>query len=143
MRRGTRRAILVVLALAGLFSVACGGGDDDNLLSPMLAKFKHRVHGTVSRYDAAAKTFTVTDKKGRPFSFSMDDRTKMEEGTLADGATATVRYRNQGANRIATKIKVFPMTTAAAPAAAPATTTAAPAATPGASTAPTGEKKQP
>lgn len=134
MRRGTRRAILVLLALAGLSLVACGGGDEENFLSPILQKFKHRVHGTVSAYDASAKTFTVTDRKGRAFAFSIDDRTKTE-GTLADGATATVRYRQHGAARTATIVKVFP-TGAAAP--APATTAPAP---PAKSGTPTGEKQ--
>ncbi|HWC66346.1 MAG TPA: hypothetical protein VG777_09695 [Thermoanaerobaculia bacterium] len=125
--------------MAGLSLVACGGGDEENFLSPILQKFKHRVHGTVSSYDASAKTFTVTDKKGRPFAFSMDERTKME-GTIADGAMATVRYRQHGAARTATIVKIFPTATSAAPA-TPATTTAAPAMT--TATTGTGEKKQP
>lgn len=130
----TRRAILAVLAFAGLWAVACGGGDEENFFSPMLAKFRHRVHGAVSQYDGAAKTFTVTDKKGRAHSFAMDDRTKVE-GTIADGAMSTVHYRVQGKTWTATRVKIF-ATPAAAASAAPTTT--APAAT-----TTTGEKKQP
>ena len=136
----TRRAILAFLAFSALWAAACGGGDDENFLAPMLAKFRHRVHGPVSRYDAAAKTFTVTDKKGRAFSFAWDDKTKVE-GTIADGATATVRYRLNGSQRTATVVKIFP-TAAPGPGAAP--TTEAPAATTTtttATTATTGEKK--
>jgi len=138
----TRRAILAFLAFAALWAVACGGGDEENFLSPMLAKFKHRVHGPVSKYDATAKTFTVTDKNGRPFSFAMDDKTQVE-GTIADGATATVRYRIQGTTWTATKVKIFPAA-AAAPAAAPTTTApAATTTTTTATTATTGENKKP
>ncbi len=136
----TRKAILAFLAIAGLWAVACGGGDDENFFSPMLAKFRHRVHGTISNYDAAAKTFTVTDKKGRPFSFAMSDKTEVE-GTIADGAMSTVRYRVDRGNKTATKVKVFP---ASAPGAAASTASAAPAPTSASSTTATaGEKKQP
>lgn len=133
----TRRAILAFLAVAALWAVACGGGDEENFLSPMLAKFKHRVHGPVSKFDATAKTFTVTDKNGRAFSFAMDDKTQVE-GTIADGATATVRYRIQGTTWTATRVKIFPAAaapTTTAPAATTTTTTA--------TTATTGENKKP
>ena len=120
MRTKVGRSALAVLVLVALGAAGCGGGDEENFFSPLLSKFRHRVHGTVSRVDAVAKTFTVKDKMGREFSFVWTDRT-LVEGALADGATATVRYRNEG-EKTATKVKIF-----GAPAPPAATSTSAPA----------------
>ena len=129
MRRSSRTA-LACLFMTALLAAGCGGGDDENMFAPMLAKFRHRVHGTVSHYDASAKTFGVTDHRGHQFTFTWDDQTKVT-GTIADGATATVRYHRNGTVWHANIVKVFP---------APAQTAGAPAA-PAPAAAPAPPKK--
>lgn len=129
MRRSSRtRTALAGLFMIALLAAGCGGDDDENMFAPVLAKFRHRVHGTVSHYDASAKTFAVTDRHGHQFTFSLDDQTRVT-GTVADGAAATVRYHRNGTVWHANIVKVFPAPaaqTAAVPAPAPAAAPATP-----------------
>src|SRR5689334_13092336 len=114
------RAALALIVIAGLWTAGCAGGDDENFLAPMFAKFRHRVHGTVSKFDGAAKTFSVTDKAGREFSFVWNEKTIID-GALGKGATVTVRYRNEHGMKMATKVKSFGTPAPASPSTAPAT----------------------
>lgn len=118
MRTNTRAA-LALIVIAGLCTAACAGGDDENFLAPMFAKFRHRVHGTVSKFDGAAKTFSVSDKAGREFSFGWDEKTIID-GMIGKGVTVTVRYRNEHGMKVATKVKGFGTPAAASPGTAPA-----------------------
>ena len=127
MHRGHRTA-LAGLLLAASLAIGCGG-DDENMFAPMFARLRHRVHGTVSHYDAAARTFNVTDRRGHSFAFSWNDRT-MVRGTIADGATATVRYRKSASPWEATFVHVFPAAAQATAPAAPAPPAAAKPAAP-------------
>ncbi len=136
MKRGPRISGVALLALAAVFSLACGGGDEEGPFSKFTSRYHKVATGTVSQLDKDKKTMVVTGKKGVPATISWNDQTKME-GDLADGANVSVTYKMKADARIATSVKVRP----AAGAPAGSTATAAPAATTSAAT--TGAKPEP
>jgi hypothetical protein len=77
------------------------------------------VRGTISALDEKGKTLTITPAKGTAETLMWNDATKVENGPLAKGETASARYMKRDGHLVATVIavqKVAPKTASAKPA---------------------------
>lgn len=72
-------------------------------------------HGTIASFSATSLTLSHAVKgKKVETTFVLNPETK-QEGTLTNGAEATVHYRMEGKDRVATMLKVHEPKAAAAP----------------------------
>jgi hypothetical protein len=78
------------------------------------------VRGTISALDEKGKTLTITPAKGKAEMLVWNDATKVQNGPLAKGETASARYMKRDGHLVATVIAVQKVPAKAASTAKPA-----------------------
>ncbi len=111
-----RKILPAILLIAGFAAAAAAA-------TPEKPKnHGYAVTGTVTRVDAAAKTFVVKTSAGHETSLTRTAATKVNGEGLKTGDRVSVRYLEHDGKKVATSIRVEPPAVASATPAAPTST---------------------